>query len=93
MVFLFILQVFYDLCLIQGPPRPDIARVGLNINSGCGEVIHGLLLPSRQDHCKDVTVLMIYGQGNTGTVAFLCIGPHVSRKGHIWYCQHAWEVC
>ena len=35
MVFGFILQVFYDLCLIQGPPRPDIAKVALNINSRC----------------------------------------------------------
>lgn len=35
MVLGFILQVFYDLCLIQGPPRPDISRVGLNINSRC----------------------------------------------------------
>lgn len=45
MVFMFIFQIFYDLCWIQGPPRPDIARVGWKINSGWWGVMYSLLLP------------------------------------------------
>lgn len=85
-------KYFYDSCLIQGPPRPDIARIGLNINSRWWEVIYGLLLPLRQACCTDVHLLMIYGQGTAGTVAFLYIGLHASWKGHSQCCQNAHEV-
>lgn len=43
--------------------------------------MYGLFLPLQQAYCKDVHMLMIYGQGTTGAVAFLCIGPHASGKG------------
>lgn len=89
MVFMFVLQVFYDLCLIQGPPRPDIVRVGLNINSRHGEVIYILLFPLRQASCKDTHMLMIYGQGAATAVVLLSLGPCVSGQGHIWCRMHA----
>lgn len=56
--------------------------------------MYGLLLPLWQACCKDVPVhmLMMYGQGAAGAVAFLCTGPHASWQGCLWCCQHALSV-
>ena len=54
--------------------------------------MYGLLRPLWQAHCKNVHMLMIYGQGMAGAVAFLCTGAHASRQECIWYCQRALSV-